>query len=229
MRTASQPLVVDLYARLSRNPDGQLEKIETQLADCEAVAQRRGWQVGERLDDPNMSAWRRGRKRKGWDRLLDRIKNGEIDGVVCWHTDRLFRQPADLEQLITLAEANGLVLASAYGEHDLNNSDDRAMLRVGAAMACKSSDDTSRRLKRRFSAMREEGRMNGGARPFGFAGNDRTAPKREDGTRPSAPDALVERDIKDALRVLDILGAIRRDGERITVLDPAALRRIGGM
>lgn len=42
--------VVDLYARLSRCPtDGSLEKVETQLADCRAVAERNGWTVGKEV------------------------------------------------------------------------------------------------------------------------------------------------------------------------------------
>ncbi|MGH3980363.1 MAG: recombinase family protein, partial [Pseudonocardiaceae bacterium] len=160
--STARPLVVDLYARLSRCPtDGSLEKVDTQLVDCRAVAQRNGWTIGHEHDDPNLSAWRRGVRRPGWEALLGRLESGACDGVVVWHTDRLLRQPRDLERLIDLGDGRGLVLASAYGEHNLGEADHRLALRILAATACKSSDDTSRRLKRRFATMREAGTVQG--------------------------------------------------------------------
>lgn len=189
----SRPLVVDLYARLSQCPtDGSLEKVDTQLEDCRAVAGRNGWTIGREHRDNSLSAWRRGVRRPGWEALLARVESGEVDGVVCWHTDRLLRQPRDLERLIDLGDKRGLLLASAYGEHDISNSDHRLAMRINAAVACKSSDDTSRRLKRRFATMREAGMSNGGARAFGFPGRDRT-------TKEPVPVVQVERE-RAALR-----------------------------
>lgn len=47
-----------------------------------------------------------------WERLLERVQAGESDGIVVWHTDRLFRQPRDLEALIALGD-KGFQVASA--------------------------------------------------------------------------------------------------------------------
>lgn len=181
------PPRVDIYARLSRNPDGELEKIETQVADCRKVAERNGWTVAEVHKDPSLSAWKRGVRRPGWENLLDRMKNRKADGVIVWHTDRLLRQPRDLEQLIDFGERDGLVVASAYGEYDLSRSDDRFMLRVQAASAAKSSDDTSRRIRRRFQTKREAGMSTGGARAFGFPGDDRARWPRNEKGQPVPP------------------------------------------
>lgn len=195
----SRPLVVDLYARLSRCPtDGSLEKVDKQLIDCHAVADRNGWTVGAQWDDPDLSAWRRGVRRKGWEALLARLESGATDGVVVWHTDRLLRQPRDLERLIDLGQ-RGLVVASAYGQYDLANSDHRLALRILTATACKASDDTSRRLINKFAMMREAGQMAGRARAFGFPGGDRTGAKGEDGKLPPVPAGQVERE-RAALR-----------------------------
>lgn len=185
---SGRPLVVDLYARLSRCPeDGNLEVVDTQLADCRKVAQRNGWVIGQEHRDNSLSAWKRGVRRPGWEAMLARIEAGATEGVLVWHTDRLLRQPRDLERLIDLGDKRGLVLASAYGEHDIANSDHRLAMRIHAAVACKASDDTSRRIKRRFEAMREAGMGTGGARAFGFAGKDRT-------TGHPVPAAAVERE-----------------------------------
>jgi site-specific DNA recombinase len=84
-------LVYDSYGRLSRVPEtGELENIETQLADNRKVITRLGAQLGEELSD-GLSAWKRSVRRPGWERLLERVQSGESDGIVVWHTDRLFR------------------------------------------------------------------------------------------------------------------------------------------
>ncbi|MGH3450931.1 MAG: recombinase family protein, partial [Haloechinothrix sp.] len=145
--------VLDSYARLSRVPEtGELEKIDTQLADNRKVIKRLGATLGEELDD-GLSAWKRRVRRPGWERLLERVRSGESDGIVVWHTDRLFRQPRDLETLIELAD-KGFKVTSAHGEKDLSNPDDRFILRIEVAHAARSSDDTSRRIKRRFATYR---------------------------------------------------------------------------
>jgi site-specific DNA recombinase len=121
--------VIDSYGRLSRVPDtGELEKIETQWADNRETIVRHGFRLGRELKD-GLSAWKRGVRRKDWEILLERVRAGESQGVAVWHTDRLFRQPRDLETLIDLAEA-GFVVLSSHGRYDLSNPDDRFILRI---------------------------------------------------------------------------------------------------
>lgn len=122
----------DSYARLSRVPETvELEKIEPQLADNRKVVERQGGVLGEELSD-GLSAWKLGVRRPG----LERVESGESDGIVVWHTDRLFRQPRDLEELVELGE-RGFRLASAHGERDLASPEDQFMLRIEVAHAKK--------------------------------------------------------------------------------------------
>ena len=96
--------MLDSYGRLSRVPEtGELEKIDTQWADNRKVIDRVGAVLGEELKD-GLSAWKRTVRRPGWEALLQRVESGASDGIVVWHTDRLFRQPRDLEKLIELGE-----------------------------------------------------------------------------------------------------------------------------
>ncbi|MEV6624945.1 recombinase family protein [Amycolatopsis sp. NPDC051106] len=199
---AGQPIVLDSYGRLSRVPEtGELEKIETQWADNRKVIERVGATLGEELKD-GLSAWKRSVRRAGWERLLERVESGESDGIVVWHTDRLFRQPRDLEKLIELGE-RGFKVYSAHGERDLANPDDRFILRIEVAHAARSSDDTSRRIKRRFATKREQGIGHlGGPRRFGWPGKDMTwvpGSEETDNDRPDVPAELVERE-RAALR-----------------------------
>jgi site-specific DNA recombinase len=199
---ADGPPVYDSYGRLSQMPDtGEFEKIETQWADNQKVIDRLGGVLGLELED-GLSAWKKEVRRPGWEKLLERVRPGASQGIVVWHTDRLFRQPRDLETLIELADS-GFRVASAHGSRDLSDPDDRFILRIEVAHAARSSDDTSRRIKRRFATYREQGQGHiGGPRRFGWPGRDLTwtpGPEETDEDRPVVSDALVKRE-RRALR-----------------------------
>lgn len=162
---------VAIYCRLSYAPDGSLEKVERQEGDCREMAARLSWAVFDEhiYSDNSRSAWQRNRKRPRWDAMLQAIERGEVDSIIVWHGDRLIRQPWDLELLLKLADDRNLLLASVSGTRNLNSEDDRYILRIEAASACRSSADTSRRVKRGWAARAKAGdAIGGGKRPFGF-------------------------------------------------------------
>lgn len=168
---AKAPQRAGVYCRLSYAEDGTVEKVDRQEADCYALAERLGWKISKDhvFKDNNRSAWQRSRKRPGWDAMLASIETGEIDAVIVWHGDRLLRQPYDLEKLINTADAKGIRIGSVAGTRDLDNPDDRYILRIEAAGFCRSSDDTSRRVKRGIEKRTEAGLPRpGGTRAFGF-------------------------------------------------------------
>jgi site-specific DNA recombinase len=197
--------VLDVYGRISRNPEtGETEKVDRQLIDCLREVERRQARLGKTLRDDGQSAWKRTAKRDGWQTLVERLESGAANGVICWHTDRLMRQPYDLEYLIRLGD-RGYLLASCHGDYDLADADDRFTLRVLTAAACKESDNTSRRQKRKAKAMREKGNPGGGPRAFGFPGNERVSKEERERVRkageklPKVPADQVERE-REAIR-----------------------------
>jgi site-specific DNA recombinase len=158
-----------IYCRLSYAPDGSLEKVERQEADARKLAAQLGWRVAEVYSDNSRSAWQRNRKRPAWERMLADIEAGRIDSIIVYHGDRLIRQPLDLELLLKLADDKRLPLASVSGTRDLNSEDDRFIVRIEVAQACRSSADTSRRVRRGWQARAERGEASGGGkRPFGY-------------------------------------------------------------
>lgn len=172
-----------LYCRLSYAPDGSLEKVERQEADGRVMGGRLNWpDFCCVYVDNSRSAWQRNRKRPDWDRMLltleassgrlipaDPKANHHHDGIMTYHGDRLIRQPYDLELLLNIADTRRIPLASVSGVRDLSNPDDRFILRIEAAQACRESDNTSRRVKRALGARAERGLTQvGGSRPFGF-------------------------------------------------------------
>lgn len=137
-----------LYCRLSYAPDGSVEKVERQEADSRAAAERLGWSVDGVYCDNNKSAWDRGVVRDEWERMLVDIRAGRYDAIITYHGDRLMRQPHDLETLLRIADERQLQLASVSGTRDLSSPDDRFVLRIEVAQACRESDNTSRRARR---------------------------------------------------------------------------------
>lgn len=171
-----------IYCRLSWAPDGSLEKVERQEADARALAERIGWTVSEEhvFVDNSVSAWKRDRRRPAWDAMLEAIKDGEVDAIIVYHGDRLVRQPWDLELLLRLADERRLQLASVSGMRDLSSADDRFILRVEVAQACRESDNISRRTRRGWEARAAKGLpIGGGKRPFGFEADGKTIRKAE--------------------------------------------------
>lgn len=166
------PVSAGIYCRLSYAPDGSVEKVERQESDCRELAARMGWRVSDRhvFPDNSRSAWQRNRKRPQWDAMLRAIEAGEIDGLIVYHGDRLIRQPFDLETLISIAESQSLRVASPSGTRNLDSPDDRFILRIEAAQACRESDNTSRRVRRGVTARVAKGLPGtaGGKRPYGW-------------------------------------------------------------
>lgn len=163
-----------VYCRISADPRQHEAGVQQQEQDCRELAERRGWSVEAVYVDNNKSAWKRDRQRPGWDRLMAGLADKAYDAIVVWHGDRLMRQPRDLEDLLDAAD-HGVQLASPSSQRDLSDPDDRYILRIEVAHACRSSDDTSRRTRRAHQRLAEAGRSaGGGTRPFGFEDDRRT-------------------------------------------------------
>lgn len=159
---------VAIYCRISLAKHGDQVKVDRQEKDCRKLCRRLGWDIRFVFVDNSRSAWQRDRKRPGWDALLETVDAGSVDAIVVYHGDRLIRQPWDLELLLRLADQKNLRLASPTGTRDLDSADDRFILRIEAAQACRESDNISRRVKRAKEARRAAGKSTMcGTRGFG--------------------------------------------------------------
>ena len=89
-----------LYCRISDDRDGRALGVSRQEADCRALAERKGWPVGDLYVDNDISAADPRKRRPEYERLLEDIKAGRIDAVVAWDLDRLHRRPIELETVL---------------------------------------------------------------------------------------------------------------------------------
>jgi site-specific DNA recombinase len=159
-----------IYCRKSMKGDKKEITVNRQkrlaLGDCEKL----GLIVHQEnvFIDNGASAWKRNRKRLGWDALMEKARRGEIKHMVMYHEDRGLRQPKDLEELFTVSDEHGITLYGRANARDLQDPNERYNLRIEIAHACRSSDDTSRRLKDQKQERAESG-LPMGARAYGYS------------------------------------------------------------
>src|SRR5260370_20193695 len=176
-----------IYCRKSIKGDKQQITVNRQKRRAQAASANLGLSVDAKniFIDNGASAWQRNRKRPGWDELITAARRGEIKHIVCYHPDRLMRQPFDLEELLSISDEYGIMLYGRVNRRDLQDADDRYAIRIEIAHACRSSDDTSRRLKDQKQERAESGLPNG-ARAHGYT---------PDGLKIIAAEAAIVREI----------------------------------
>ncbi|GGK13107.1 hypothetical protein GCM10011583_51350 [Streptomyces camponoticapitis] len=159
-----------IYCRISHVKDDDQTGVDRQERICREIAERLQLRIAPEhvYVDNNRSAWQRNRKRPGWDEMLKTMSEGTIRHVIVYHPDRLMRQPKDLEELLSIADDKRVLLHGEANRRDLSDPDDRFILRIEVAHACRSSDDTSRRLKDAFKDMAKAGTPHIGNRPYGY-------------------------------------------------------------
>jgi DNA invertase Pin-like site-specific DNA recombinase len=91
---------VAIYTRVSTDT----QTVENQFRELDAVAERMGWTIVERLADEGISGAKGRDKRPAYDRLMTMVARKEIDLIACWSVDRLGRS---LQHLVSfLGEIN---------------------------------------------------------------------------------------------------------------------------
>jgi site-specific DNA recombinase len=157
-----------IYCRISRDRIGAGLGVERQEADCRALALRLGFLVVLVLVDNDISAYS-GKPRPAYKRLLDLIARGEVDAVLAWHTDRLHRSPAELEEYIKVCKAHDVPTHTATaGELDLATASGQMVARIVGAVARHEVDHQVERQQAAKLQAAVAGKWAGGRRPFGF-------------------------------------------------------------
>ncbi|MGV9315595.1 recombinase family protein [Streptomyces sp. NPDC003691] len=200
---------VGIYARISRDDEGESLGVARQREDCERLADLRSWHAVKVYEDNDVSAYKRNVVRKEFELMLKDLRAGLIDGVVAYDLDRLARQPRDLERLIEIFDDRPrLEFATVTNDVNLGTPDGRTMARVMVAFANKSSADASRRIARKHLELAQEGKSSGGPAPYGW---------RKDDPRKVDPEAMAviraaQRDVLSGVRIGTIRTRWQREG-----------------
>jgi DNA invertase Pin-like site-specific DNA recombinase len=200
------PQAVAIYARISEDREDDRLGVQRQLDDCQADAERRGWPVADTYVDDDVSAYS-GKPRPEYNRMLEDIRQGRVDGVVVWHLDRLHRHPKELEEFFDVCSAADVHhLATVQGDVDLSTHDGQFHARILGAVAKKESDDKSRRAKRKHLEIAQAGRWAGSPRAFGYDDQGQIVPTEAEVIREMARRVLAGEALRTLTRDLEARG-----------------------
>lgn len=180
-----------IYLRISQDATGEARGVARQLEDCAKLADGLGWDVAEVYTDNDISATS-GKTRPAYKKMLADIEAGQIDALVIWSPDRLYRRTADLETLIPVIEAhNVLVRTVKAGDLDLSTAYGRMIARILGAIATGEGEVKAERWKRSWRQGREAGEpAKTGSRLFGYTRDGQVIPEEK---------AITERMVADLL------------------------------
>jgi len=162
------PLRAVVYVRISRDPTGKQAGVERQERTCRDLADSLGWEVDRVLVDNDVSAFS-GKRRPAYEELLALIERGEVEAVLAYHVDRIYRRMRDLVHLTEVLERHPVEIRTAQAGHvDLSTASGIFMAQVLGAAAQHESARTGERIVSQQRDQREAGRAHGGKRPYGF-------------------------------------------------------------
>lgn len=156
-----------VYARQSLDRDGEGLAVARQVDACRELVARKGWTlVTEPYVDNDQSATTGRRPR--YEAMLERVRAGGADVIMSWAPDRLARRPRDLEDILDLAEQQGVTLATIAGDVDLSTPYGAAVTRIMGAIARQESQQKGARQKAANAQRAKAGTVPWTRRPFGF-------------------------------------------------------------
>jgi site-specific DNA recombinase len=210
MNSRSTATRAAIYARISSDPGTAADDtprrggdglgVKRQQEDCRKLADALDWEVVTIHVDNDISAYS-GKTRPGFESLLDEIKRGEVDAVICWHTDRLYRSMKDLERLIEIAEAASISIKTVQGgELDLSTSAGRMVARILGSVARQESEHMSERRVRFNRQKAEAGKWQTANRTFGYTMDGQPLEPEASAVRQAVMDVLAGKSIQQVAR-----------------------------
>lgn len=206
-----------IYARQSLDRSGEGAAVDRQVDAGRRLADGRGWAVTDVITDNDISA-STGKRRPGYERLLDMMRAGSVDVVIVWHVDRLTRRLVDLEEVISISESTGVRLATVTGDLDLSTDTGRMLARILASVARGEVERKGTRQRAANRQRAEGGHVGWTRRPFGYDRDARGAvqviAEEADALRAAADMVLDGATLAAAVRLLNDKG-LTTTGRRV--------------
>lgn len=150
-----------IYTRVSKDSAGTGRSVAEQEAECRAVCEREGWEVGDEVlqdNDIGASRWS-GKDRPAYRRLAEVLRPGDV--LVTWEASRAQRDLRAYAELRDLCAALGVLWNYKGRTHDLNVGADRFTTGLDALLAEREADEIRDRVLRALEANAAEGKPHG--------------------------------------------------------------------
>lgn len=160
-----------IYLRISRDLTGQRLGVDRQREAAEKYALANDYEVAEIFTDNDISA-AGGKRRPGFESLLDALTDGHVSAVIAWNWDRLTRNRPDTVRLIETCQRTKAKVALVRGS-DLDMSTPSGRMTAGI-LAEVPQNEIETKGERQSLAQRQRasmGRAPKGMRPLGYSVN----------------------------------------------------------
>ncbi len=156
-----------IYARQSLDRTGEGYAVERQITDCRKLADLRDVEITAVYVDNDRSATKG--PRPEFDRLMADAERGDVDTIIAWHTDRLYRRLVDVVDIIALAEKRDLrIWTVRAGDIDLSTPTGRGLAVMMAAAARMEVEHKGARQRAANLQRAQRGVRHFGNRPYGY-------------------------------------------------------------
>ncbi|MFF9844597.1 recombinase family protein [Streptomyces sp. NPDC013740] len=161
------------YLRMSEDREGAGLGVDRQLEDIEELAaglttRDVEYRIVRVFEDNDLSAYS-GKPRPDYLSMLQALRDGQGDCVLSWHTDRIHRSPAELEEYIDVCQPRQIDTRTVKAGHlDLTTATGRMIARQLGVQARYEVERMIERARRQRDQMAERGEYFGGRRPFGY-------------------------------------------------------------
>jgi DNA invertase Pin-like site-specific DNA recombinase len=157
-----------LYARKSsEDKNRQVTSIEDQIKELKRIAKELDIQIVEIISE-SKSAKKPGRE--GFNEMLQKIHQGEADGILCWKLDRLARNPIDHGNIAWMLQ-QGIIQRIKTHSSEYKPSDNVLMMQVEFGMATQYVRDLRTNVSRGTRLKAERGWFPSPILPLGYKHN----------------------------------------------------------
>jgi len=166
-----------VYTRKSSEEglEQDFNSLQAQREACEAFIRSQkgeGWRLSKaHYDDGGLSGGTM--ERPALQRLLEDIRQGQVDLVVVYKVDRLTRSLADFAKMVELFDANGVSFVAVTQQFNTTSSMGRLTLNVLLSFAQFEREVTGERIRDKIAASKRKGIWMGGTVPLGYNVDDR--------------------------------------------------------
>lgn len=143
-----------IYARKSsESEDRQVESVSSQVDVLKKLAEDRNLDIVDILTEAKSA---KAPGRPVFNKMLERVGKGEADGIICWKTDRLFRNPVDFGTISWMLQ-NSIIKHIQCSDRSYYPEDNVLLMSVEQGMANQFIRDLSKNTQRGLKAKAERG------------------------------------------------------------------------
>lgn len=154
--------------------------LDTQKELLTEYAVSHGYEIVDYYADEGLTARKKLRNRKDFQRLLNDVRQDKIDLILVTKLDRWFRNVRDYHNTQAILEEHHCNWKTILEDYDTSTADGQLKINIMLAVAQNESDRTSERIKVVFEHKRRNGEHITGKPPFGYMVVDKKLQKNPD-------------------------------------------------